>query len=40
MLAVVANSGDRNGVGNTTEPCWSLWRPKAEIEKADFDSST
>ncbi len=37
-LTVQANSGDPNGIKNLAAPGWSLWQPKAEIDKADFDS--
>lgn len=37
-IAVVANSGDPNGIRNFPEPGWSLWQPKAEIQKAAIDS--
>lgn len=37
-LTVLANSGDPNGIKNLPQPGWSLWKPKAEMEKAGFDS--
>lgn len=37
-IVVVANSGDPNGIRNLPEPGWSLWQPKAEIEKAAINS--
>ncbi|WP_144051343.1 hypothetical protein [Calothrix sp. PCC 7507] len=37
-LAVQANADDPNGSRNSPQPGWGLWRRKAEIAKADFDS--
>ena len=37
-VTVKADTGNPNGIDNKPEPGWSLWRSKAEIKDADFDS--